>query len=209
VLTRLVLAVVAGLAPACMPVDFPVPFFGQHRLYEPPRPPPAPPEPPSEATVVVVADVGGGIATDLGAPAMVELSPHSSLDASAGIGRRRGTHAYLAQARIEYGAQGAPIRLGAIDGMVLDWATLPLVHIPIECEAGVGLGIFDRGGEHVSYWGLDLIGSFGVPLRAERDLLLALRITNLHSASNALSVLGPPFGDQQVLAFSLGLSWRH
>jgi hypothetical protein len=166
----------------------------------------APPAPPPPTSLAVAVDLGGGYAGDF--DPRFELASHAAVQASAGIGGRRGKSAVLLRARIDYADQEPTgIRAGAIGPSFLTWDTIPLVDIPIEVELGAGVGAFERMGE-APHLGLDLFGSLGVPLRRERDLLLTFRATNIHSTTNLLSAMLPPFGDQQFATFALALAWR-
>ena len=175
--------------------------------------PTQPEGPPHPASLAVVADVGGGYAGDIGRePSMgPPLASHPGFEASAGVGWRRDSHAVLFRARLDYApsvAASTAVRAGAVGASFLYWDRIPVVKIPIEVELGGGLGAFAREGDAGTYLGLDVFTGMGVPLRPKRDLLLAVRISNIHSQSNTLSVFLPPFGNQQVLAFSLAVSWR-
>jgi hypothetical protein len=181
-------------------------------------PPPAPrstkPEPPSPpTTLALAADVGGGWTGDMGrdGPMGPPLASHPGLELAAGIGGRRGNQAVLFRMLVDYapgGSSSSTVRAGGIGASYLYWETIPFINLPIEGEVGAGLGAFSRVGEPVTYLGLDIFGGIGVPLRAKRDLLLEFRFSNIHSQSNTLSLFMLPFGNQQVLAFGLAISWR-
>jgi hypothetical protein len=197
----LVVVLVSACAPARWLVGLPP---------EKPQPHHVEPTPPTSLTVV--ADVGAGAAGDLGRVSLMGgAAAYPGFEASAGIGGRRGTSAVLFRVRLDVSpgmASSPSVRTGAAGVSFLSWEQIPLVNIPIEVEAGAGVGAFDRALDPGIYLGLDVFGGIGVPLRSEHDLLLAIRMSNIHSQSNALSLFYPPFGNQQVFAFALALSWR-
>ncbi len=167
----------------------------------------AAPQPASPAaSLAVAADVGGGYVGDF--DPRFELASRAGLQVSAGIGWRRGARTILLRARLDYAGQELTgIQAAALGASFTTWYTIPVVHIPVEGEVGAGAGAFGRMGE-APHCGLDIFCSFGVPLRRERDLMLTLRTTNIHSTTNLLSAMLPPFGDQQMATFTLALGWR-
>lgn len=179
--------------------------------------PPAPPEPPAPepappGSLAVVANLGGGYAGDLDGnrPATNLLASHAGVEAAAGIGWRRGARTWLLRALVDYAPQESAMQsfhAGIIGPSLLAWAKVPKIDLPVELELGVGIGGFARSGER-AHFGLDTFGAIGVPVRADRTLLAAIRVSDLHSTTDALSAMYPPFGNQQVFAFTLALSWR-
>ena len=170
-----------------------------------------PPQPEPPTTLAVAVDVGAGYLGDIdGHHVDYGLSSHAAAEALVGIGWRRGKHTYLLRALVDEApaalGQGT-VRAAAIGPSYVSWDRLPLVDIPLELEIGAGIGGFERPGEHVHH-GLDVFWGAGVPLSHAHDVLLAVRLSNLHSYSNFLSLWLPPFGDQQTMMFSVSLSWR-
>jgi hypothetical protein len=202
VMTRLLLVVV--VASACAPTRWLVGL--------PPEKPQPRHEPTPPTSLAMVADVGAGAAGDLGRESLMGgPAAYPGFEASAGIGGRRGTSAVLFRVRLDVSpgmASSPSVRTGAAGVSYLSWEQIPLVNIPMEFEAGAGVGAFDRTADPGIYLGLDVFGGIGVPVRSERDLLIAIRMSNIHSQSNALSLFYPPFGNQQVFTFALALSWR-
>ena len=183
-------------------------------------PPPAtqpaaqPAQPPQYAEPVLTGalDMGGGYAGDLdGTRQGYALSSHLGTELGAACGFRLGRNAVMLRGLLDMAGENPDKKGGVLGGGVgpslLTWRTLPVVDLPVEIEVGLGVGAFSRAGES-THSGLDVFAAFGVPLVHDRTLLLSLRMSDLHSASDPTSVMLPPFGDQQLMTFTLGLSWR-
>lgn len=151
--------------------------------------------------------MGGAYAQDLNG---TKLTSHLGYELGLAAGWRLGRNAVVLRGVVDIGGENPDkdaVVGGSLGPSLLRWETIPMIDLPIELEAGLGFGVFHRPDE-AAHEGLAFVAGVGVPLVHDHSLLLSARILNVHSADDAVTSLLPPFGDQQLLSFSLALSWR-